>query len=356
MKKRINKIRAKLREEEVEAALLTFLPDIQWACGFSGSNGVLLVSRSEAHFLSDGRYAEQAREEVRGAQVHTPGYKIYPYMQEQGLLREADRVLFQADHVTVARLQKWNERFPAVSWQPGEQILTRLVASKEPDEIHRMRRAQQLTDAVFADIVDFIRPGMSEKEVAAEVVYQHLQRGADAMSFEPIVASGKQGALPHARPTAKNIASGDLVVIDMGCFLDGYASDMTRTVAVGRASDEARAVYRVVLQAQQAAIKTARAGMSSKALDKVARDVIEEEGYEEYFGHGLGHGLGLQVHEWPRLSYHVDDDLPERAVVTIEPGIYLPGQFGVRIEDSIVLHEEGCENLTGAPKEDLLII
>ena len=356
MKKRIKKIRRKLQEEEADAALLTFLPDVRWACGFSGSNGILLVSGSEAHFLSDGRYAEQAREEVRGAQVHIPGYKIYPYMQEQGLLEEAGRVLFQADHVTVAQLQKWKEGFQDVDWHPREQIVTCLVASKEPDEIDQMRRAQQLTDAVFDGIVDFIRPGMSEKEVAAEIVYQHLQRGADAMSFEPIVASGKQGALPHARPTEKEITPGDLVVIDMGCFLDGYASDMTRTVAVDHASDEARAVYRVVLRAQQEAIKAARAGMSSKALDKVARDVIAEEGYEEHFGHGLGHGLGLQVHEWPRLSYHVDDDLPERAVVTVEPGIYLPGQFGVRIEDSIVLHEEGCENLTGAPKEELLVI
>jgi Xaa-Pro aminopeptidase len=191
--------------------------------------------------------------------------------------------------------------------------------------------------------------------VAAEIVYQHLQRGAARMSFDPIVAGGEHGAIPHNRPTGRVLKQGDMVVLDFGCVIDGYASDMTRTVALGEPGASARAVYDVVLDAQERAIDAVHAGMSTKALDRVARDTITEAGYGEYFGHGLGHGIGLQTHEWPRLSYHVDDELPEGATVTIEPGIYLPGQFGVRIEDIVVVRDGGCQNLTSSPKSLIVL-
>ncbi len=218
-----------------------------------------------------------------------------------------------------------------------------------------MRQAQRVTDDVFEHMLGFIQPGMREQEVAVEIVYQHLQRGAAKMSFEPIVASGARGALPHALPTDKRLEPGELVVLDFGCFVDGYASDMTRTIALGEPGEEARKVYDIVLDAQQQAIAQARAGMSTKELDAAARSVIEATGYGEFFTHSLGHGIGLQTHEWPRVSYQVDDLLPEGTAITIEPGVYLPGQFGVRIEDIVVLRAGGCDDLTASPKELLVL-
>jgi Xaa-Pro aminopeptidase len=191
--------------------------------------------------------------------------------------------------------------------------------------------------------------------VAAEIVYQHLQRGAARMSFDPIVASGEHGALPHQRPTDHALRPGDMVVLDFGCVLEGYASDMTRTIALGEPGETARTVYNVVLEAQERAIGAVHAGLSTQALDGVARDTITAAGYGAYFSHGLGHGIGLQTHEWPRISYHVDDQLPEGAVITIEPGIYLPDQFGVRIEDIVVVRADGCENLTASPKSLIVL-
>lgn len=348
---RMDQVRALLARHEADAVLLSFLPDVRWACGFTGSNGLLLVRQEGAHFLSDGRYRAQAEGEVQGADVHIPGYDLLGHIAEAGLLAGAGRVVFQSDYVTAAQLGRLEEQFPDVGWHGAEKLLAEPVARKTDEEVERIRQAQRLTEAVFEHVLAFIRPGMTEKDVAAEIVYQHLRRGAEAMSFEPIVASGPQGALPHARPTSKRIEKGDLVVLDFGCFLDGYASDMTRTIAVGEPGEAARKVYGVVLEAQKCALDAAQAGLPSNALDAAARDVIEEAGHGEAFPHSLGHGIGLQTHEWPSVSFRHDVLLPENAAVTIEPGIYLPGRFGVRIEDIVVLREGGCENLTTAPKE-----
>ncbi len=344
-----------LHAHSADAALITFLPDIRWACGFTGSNGLLVVLPEAVHFLSDGRYTEQARQQVQGATVHTPGHALFEYLAEENLLGSARQVVFQADHATVAQLEKWRGLMPSVQWLPGTDLLTQQVAAKADDEVDRIRLSQRVTDAVFAYMLGFIRPGMREHEVATEIVYQHLQRGAAKMSFEPIVASGARGALPHALPTDKRLEPGDLVVLDFGCFVDGYASDMTRTIALDEPGEEARKVYHIVLEAQKQAIAQARAGISTKELDGAARSVIEAAGYGEFFTHGLGHGIGLQTHEWPRVSYQVDEVLPAGTAITIEPGVYLPGQFGVRIEDIVVLHAGGCDDLTGSTKALLVL-
>ena len=333
---RTDQVRALFAEHDAGAALVTFGPDVRWACGFTGSNGLLVVGREGAHFVTDGRYATQAAHEVKGADVHAPGYDLVGHIAEAGLLGGAGRVLFQSDHVTAALLGRLEEAFADVAWQGVEGLLKGLVARKTDVEVERIQAAQRVTESVFEHLLGFIRPGMTEQEVAAEIVYQHLRRGASAMSFEPIVASGPQGALPHARPTSKSIEQGELVVLDFGCFLGGYASDMTRTVAVGEPGEEAREVYGIVLEAQRRALEAARAGLTSKALDAAARDVIEGASYGEAFPHSLGHGIGLQTHEWPGVSYRHDFLLPENAAVTIEPGIYLPEKFGVRIEDIVV--------------------
>ena len=350
MLSRLTTIRRLTEEHEADAALVTFLPDVRWAVGFSGSNGLLVVTAETAHFVTDGRYTTQAAGEVEGAEIHIPEGGLVAYVETAGLLGGAETVVVQSDHLTVAAWNELEERFPDVAFELVSGFLREAVASKTDDEIEAIRRAQAVTEEVFDAILPLVGPGVSEQHLAAEIVYQHLKRGASAMAFDPIVASGPNGALPHARPSPRTFRQGDLVVIDMGCVLDGYASDMTRTVAVGEPDEVARRAYAVVLNAQEQAIGAVQAGASGKAVDAVARDVIEDAGLGEYFTHSLGHGVGLQVHEWPRLSHRADDTLPQDAVVTVEPGVYLPERFGIRIEDLVVARAGGPEVLTRAPK------
>ena len=355
MAHRLADIRALLDALDVDAALLTFLPDIRWAIGFTGSNGVLVVTREAAHFVTDGRYATQAATEVEGAEVHVPGYRLFEHIAEHGLLVGAELVAVQGDHLTVAELDRLRGLLQDIRLQPVTEFLVEAVAAKSEEEIDKVRAAQAVTDAVFEQLVPLLQPGVSEQDLAAEIVYQHLKRGCERMAFDPIVAAGPRGALPHARATSAMLRPGDLVVIDMGGVLDGYASDMTRTVAIGEPGEEEKRVYQVVLDAQQAALDLAAAGKTGRELDESARQVIEDAGYGEYFPHSLGHGVGLQTHEWPRLSSRTADVLPAGATVTVEPGIYLPERFGVRIEDLIVIREGGYENLTASPKELLVL-
>ncbi len=352
MANRLSRVRDRLSEFDADAMLLSALPNIRWACGFTGSNGLLLVSSAHAYFVTDGRYTEQAEEEVEGAEVIIATEGLITELVEADLLERFQRVVIQADNVTVARHGKLKERCSSVDWIPKSGILTRLVGKKEDAEVRRIQRAQRLTETVFDYVLDVVlRPGVTEREVAAEITYQHLKRGADKMAFDPIVASGPNGAQPHARPTDRTLQDGDVVVLDMGGILDGYASDMTRTVAVGEPSAAAREGYEAVREAQERALSAAQSGMTGKELDAIARDVIEEAGFGDHFGHGLGHGIGLQVHEWPRVSRTSEDELPPGACVTIEPGIYVPAEdFGIRIEDIVVLRSDGCENLTETTK------
>lgn len=352
MSNRISCIRGRLNELEVDAVLLTSLPKIRWACGFTGSNGLLIVGPDSASFVTDGRYTDQARAEVEGADVHIAENGLSACVGEAGLLAAFSRVAFQADHVSVARRDALADDHETVDWIPESGMLTRLVGSKSQHEVSQIRAAQSITEEVFRELIELIEPGMTERQLGAEIVYRHLRKGAESMAFDPIVASGPNGARPHARPTDRALQEGDMVVIDMGCFRNGYASDMTRTVALGDPGDAARKGYNAVLEAQGAALTAARAGMTGAELDAVAREALREAGLAEYFTHGLGHGLGLEVHEWPRVSRTSDDDLPVGACVTIEPGVYCPEkEYGVRIEDIVVLHEGDSENLTQSPKE-----
>jgi len=359
-KTRLNCVRSQLAEKGEDGLLLTHLPDVRWACGFTGTNGFLIVRSpekgGEAHFFTDGRYDEQAKEEVGDASVHVYHGNRWDAMTQKGILDGLQTVSFQSDHLTVHTLSVLEKRFPGIDWCPQDHVVTRHVAQKESGEIERITKAQRVTESVFDAVLDQIEAGRTEKEVAAEIVYEHLRRGAEKMSFDPIVAAGPNAAKPHARPTDRSIREGELVVIDMGCFVEGYASDMTRTVSVGEPSAAALRGYEAVLAAQRAALEAARAGITGQELDAAARSVLEEAGLGDFFSHSLGHGVGLQIHEWPRVSKTAEEKLPANACITIEPGVYVPEeQYGVRIEDLVVLREEGCENLTQVPK-DLLIL
>jgi Xaa-Pro aminopeptidase len=352
MADRLSQVRRRLDDFSANGLLLSSLPNIRWACGFTGSNGLLLVTEDTATFVTDGRYTEQARQEVEGAEVLIASNGLLEGLLEESRVEALGRVVIQADDVTLAAYHQIEENASAVDWQPRSGVLTSLVGTKDETEIERIRAAQALTEEVFAEILEVLRPGRTEREIAAEITYEHLRRGAEAMAFDPIVASGPNAARPHARPTNRQLQAGDMVVLDMGAMLEGYASDMTRTVAIGEPREDVAEGYRVVRAAQQCALDAARSGLTGKELDATARSHIEDAGLGEYFAHGLGHGIGLEVHEWPRVSHSVEETLPAGACVTIEPGVYVPEEeYGVRIEDIVVLEPEGCRNLTRADKE-----
>lgn len=352
MKQRIAAIRERIQAGGATAALVSARPDIRWACGFSGSNGVLLITQDGAHFVTDGRYTAQARAEVQGASVHVPGYQLLGYIAEQGWLSATNIALFQSEHLSFKQATHLFSLFDHIDWKGAERLVESLAAIKTSEEIDAIRRAQAISEQVLAVLLaDVIRSGITEQDLAAEIIYRHLRAGAEGMAFDPIVASGPNSALPHATPTSRMLQAGDMLTLDFGCVVDGYCSDMTRTVAIGAVASEAETVYDLVNEARKTAIGAARAGMTSKALDHVARDVIGGGGYGPEFSHSLGHGVGLRIHEWPMVSYRTEEVLPAGAVVTIEPGIYLPGRFGVRIEDMIWLQEDGNERLTSAPDE-----
>lgn len=351
---RIETIRASAEAAGADAVAITNLHDIRWAVGFTGSNGLLVVGPATALFLTDGRYDEQSQREVHGAEVQVPGHDLWGHVRERGLL-SSNRVGFQSDHLTVAQRVRLGELFPEVEWIGVKEMLVEAVAAKTAAEVAKVRRAQRETCAILESVYPLLQSGVPEKEIATELITRHLRAGAERMAFEPIVGSGPNGALPHARAGERPLQTGDLVVLDVGGMFDGYASDLTRTIAIGEPGDEARTAYDAVLRANEAAIVGARAGVTGTHLDTLARDVLRDDGLADYFTHSLGHGVGLDVHEWPRLSQAVEHTLSAGATVTIEPGVYLPGRFGIRIEDVIAITDEGCENLTPLSK-DLVVL
>ena len=351
----ISQIASKLPEYGLDAMLITSESGERYALGFRGE-GMLLVTREGAHYTTDGRYIEAAREQVTGTEIAliAPGKghleQARAYVEEHGL----HNVGFESSAVTVDQHRRYTQALPCIL-TPAQPLLDDLRASKDEEELAAMRRAQHITDEAFRAILSYIRPGMTEAEIAARLVYEQLRRGAEKVSFDPIVAAGPNGSRPHAVPGEQVVEAGMFITMDFGCKVDGYCSDMTRTVALGQPTEEMEQVYAAVLAAQKAGINAARAGVPGREVDGAARQVIAEAGYGEYFCHGFGHSLGIDIHEAPNASPSEDRPLPAGAVVSAEPGIYLPGQFGVRSEDVLVLREGGCEDITRSPK-DLIVL
>ena len=340
-----------LARHEADAAVITHLPHIRWLCGFTGSRALLLVTLDECHFLTDSRYTVQARLEVQGAQLHIGGGPFHKLVHTHGLLAAAKCVLFQPEHMSVADFQAWQQSFDKLKWTRVPQLLTRLVAVKSPNERSFMKEAQTITDRVFEEILGYIKAGKTERSIAATIDYRLRQLGAEASAFDTIVASGPNSARPHARPGMRTLQRGDCVILDFGCVYNGLVSDMTRTVFIGWPSDQMRRVYDVVLEAQRRAVEIARANVEARQIDQAARQYIKEAGFGENFAHSTGHGLGYEVHEWPRISHDSENILPQGCAVTIEPGIYLDGRFGIRIEDAIWVEEQGSRRLPTATRD-----
>lgn len=351
-------IRERLSAYGVDAMLLTNEANRFYASGFhsTGTDGAALVTKDAAYYWTDSRYIEAARLQVEDAAVEltTPGHGYTAFLNEAVERHGIKTVGFEEEYMTVAALREYREKVKA-DFRGATRLLTDLRMVKSSGEIEALVGAQRIAEKAFTEICNDVKVGATEQEIAAKLTYLMLRYGAEDLSFSPIVASGANGSKPHAVPSGKKIGNGEFVTMDFGCVWRGYCSDMTRTVAVGYVTGEMDKVYHTVLRAQLAGIAAAKAGVPGCGVHNAAAEVIADAGYGEYFGHGFGHGVGVEIHEPPRASSTWREPLPAGAVISAEPGIYLPGRFGVRIEDVIIIQEGGCENIHRAPKELLVL-
>ncbi|MGE5551951.1 MAG: M24 family metallopeptidase [Bacteroidota bacterium] len=351
MNNRLARLRELLRETELDSFVVAGAANRYYLSGFTGDNGFLLVDAAEQVLYTDFRYMEQARAEAPAFTLCQVGRRILPEFSACLAERGGDRIGFEPDHWSLADYQELIEVVSEKRLIAQKGMVEGLRAVKDPEEIERIGQAAAINDRAWARLMPLIKPGVAERDLAAELDYLLRREGADGNAFTTIVASGPRGALPHGTASARKIAPGDLVVFDFGAQYQGYASDMTRTVAVGNAGEKEREIYRIVAEAQALALAALRPGLTGIEVDAVARRHIKDAGYGQYFGHGLGHAVGIEIHEEPRLSPIGEQVLAAGMVVTVEPGIYLPGLGGVRIEDLVVLTATGCRNLTNSAKD-----
>jgi len=362
MQHRLERLRQALQEQQLDALIVTNPLNRRYLSGFTGSAGTLLITNDHALLMTDFRYEAQAKIEAPNYEFRLVSSEAVVAQSLPGLIQEfgIQRLGFEASTVNVAQFSSWRKELAAAEVQvkffETEGLIEHLRRVKDPAEIDLLRRAVAIGDEAFAAIRSMLRPTMREREVAWELEKMMRERGAEGLAFDIIVASGDNGSRPHARAGDAELGVGRPIVMDFGARVNGYHGDMTRTVILGEADEQFWSIYNIVLEAQQKAEAAIRPGMTGLAADAVARDHIAAAGYAEAFGHGLGHGVGLAIHEEPRLSYLRQDLLPVGAVVSVEPGIYLPGWGGVRIEDLVIITETGVEVLTQSSKDPVIAI
>ena len=340
----------------LDALVLTDPVSIRYACGFHIDDGAAVIARDKAWLITDSRYTEAAGEAVKDMQIlsassGTPFKALAGHLFQQYALQ---RVGAEEDRMSLAAWQRMEQDLGR-TLETAAHILGDLRPQKSELELQSLIAAQRIAEKALDEVLGLIRPGLTEEELAAELVYRLYKFGGEGLSFPPIVVTGAKTSMPHGVPGSKVIQAGDFVTMDFGTLKNGYCSDMTRTVAVGHADDEMKKVYDTVLRAQRAGMEAAAPGVTGRDIDAAARKVIGDAGYGPYFGHSFGHSLGLEIHEAPNASPANDRPMPEGAVISAEPGIYLPGRFGVRIEDVLWLQGSGCVNITEAPKELLVL-
>jgi Xaa-Pro aminopeptidase len=350
MLKRISVVQSKLQEKKIDAILVTNPENLYYLCGYSGSNGMLLVKKDEpAIFYTDFRYQEQIKKEVKGCRKKIWDRSLFSAFPVRDLsgIKSLGFESYSISHANYSLIK--NQLKTKVRLVPTCMLISGMRMIKDKTEIEKIRKAVNHTDKVFSNILNIIKPGVTEKDLAREIDYQFIKYGE--VAFSTIVAFAERGALPHAQPTNKKLKKGDVIVFDMGIKYEHYCADMTRTVVMGKASSKVKKIYDIVLTAQQMAQEKIRAGKRAQEIDCIARNYIKDKGYGEYFGHGLGHGVGLAVHEMPAVNSKSTDLIQTNQVFSVEPGIYLPNQFGVRIEDLVLAQKSGCEILTKSPKD-----
>lgn len=342
--------------EGLDGALICSQVGRAYLTGMRSSAGTLLVLRNAAYFIIDFRYIEKARRTIGDCHVILQD-RLYEQLGELLLRHSVKRLGVESDYMTLGEFLTFQERLKVelTMDKAVSGALAQMRMYKSPEEMGRIRGAQKVTDEAFTHILGYIRPGVTERDIARELRDYADRRGSEGPSFDYIVVSGANSSMPHGVPGEKPVADGDFITMDFGCIAGGYCSDMTRTVAVGQCDDEMRRVYDTVLQAQKAAIAAISPGVSCKAVDAAARNLINQAGYEGCFGHGTGHSVGLEIHEAPAFNTRDETLCAAGMVMTVEPGIYLEGKFGVRTEDMVLVTDTGCENLTGSPKNLIVL-
>ena len=360
-------IQKKLTEKNWDFLLLTDERNQRYAGGFPFTDGFVLISREAAWIITDSRYEEAAREVVGSGTASKPQPEVLLFTREHPRMKILKELIHRYGSTPEPRLAVEDgrlshteylnlERMLGIRLVSSENVMETLRSSKDDEELRFMIQAQRISERALEDTLQIIRPGMTEKEVAAELVYRMLRYGSEGNAFAPIVVTGKNTSKPHGVPGDTVIREGDLLTMDFGSLKGGYCSDMTRTVAVGSATEEMKNVYDIVLKAQLAGIAAARSGIAGREIDSAARSVIRDAGFGDYFGHGFGHSLGLEIHERPVAVPTEDRLMPDGAVCSAEPGIYIPGKYGIRIEDVMIIRENGAEVITKAPKAELTVI
>jgi len=356
---RLDQTRRAMDSAGADALVVTHLPNVFYLCGFTGSNAALIVLSGAHHLFTDGRYTIQAAEESPGTRIHIVRTAVSEacggFLAQKGLAQQSRRtrlrVGFDPAHLSLAEWTRLRKAAGArIRWKPAAGLVETLREVKDAAELAIMREAAKLGSEVMEEVIGLVRPGVTEIDLVAEIDYRMRRKGADGVSFESIVASGPRAALPHARPTAKRLQKREFVVLDLGAILRHYCSDLTRTVYLGKAPANARKWYRAVEQAQQAALEALQAGVTAGSVDRAARRTLERSGLGRYFVHSTGHGLGIEVHETPRLGRGQRQEIRVGNVVTLEPGIYLQGVGGIRIEDDVAVLSGGVEVITSAPR------
>lgn len=336
----------------IDAGLILSDVNRQYFLDFHSSAGVLLVTRKKAYFIIDFRYYEIAKKTIQDCEVLLMDHfsrQFQKLLCEEGIHTMA----VESEYITLGEFYQYQNAFPSVVFMHSleyDQAIKTMRSIKTPEEIRRISEAQKITDAAFLDILGIIKAGMTEKQIAMELEYLMKRHGADGFAFDTIVVSGKNSSLPHGIPSEKPVEPGDFITMDFGARLNGYNSDMTRTISIGSVNEEQKRVYQTVLDAQLLALDRIKSGVACVEIDRSARDFIYQKGYEGCFGHGLGHSVGVEIHEAPAFNMRDNTMTQDGMVITVEPGIYLEGKFGVRIEDMVVIEGDSCVNLTASPK------
>lgn len=352
---KINKLRQLFKERKIDGIILSSHYNRSYITGFTGTAGVVVISEKEAKIITDFRYVEQAKEQADGFEVIEHTNSLLAEISNQLKKMGIQNLGFEKNHTTYHTYEEYKEQFSQIELIPTSGLVEKLRLIKDDQEIKILKEAAEIADAAFEHIISYIRPGLTEKDVSNELEFFMRKAGAVSSSFDIIVASGLRSALPHGVATDKVIEKGELVTLDFGAYYKGYCSDITRTVAVGKPIDELTRIYETVFEAQQRGMNGIKPGMTGKEADALTRDYIRDQGYGQYFGHSTGHGLGMEVHEGPSLSMKSDTVLSPGMVVTVEPGIYIPGVGGTRIEDDTIITKNGNESLTHSTKKLLII-
>lgn len=351
---RIELLRKHINTNNLDAFLITNSSALRYFLGFTGSSGIGLVTRNSIHFITDFRYSEQAAKEVKTAEIHISKESAYTYLSNLAVFKNSGRTGFESEYLSF-------QNYSILTNSNTETLISfndvagKISSVKSPDEIDCIKKACDITIKVYKDILGFFKTGISEKDIASEIYCKLLRNGSEKISFEPCVLFGKNTSLPHGKPGQSRLKKGDLIQLDFGAVYNGYHADFSRGLIFGKPSKDQREIYLTVLEAQQSAIERVRPGVTANDVDRAARDLISKRGFGEYFGHATGHGIGLNVHTYPRISGNNKDPLVEGNVFTIEPGVYIPGFGGVRIEDIVVVEPAGCSFLT-EPVKDIIIL